>query len=88
MIGSINERLRDELLDETLFTTLAQVRALLGRWRADYNESRPHSRLGWQPPAEFARTSPPRETVLRYPTISAPSPAVQPAQQDDPNRRR
>ena len=74
-IESFNGRLRDELLNETLFTTLAQVRALLGRWHADYNESRPHSRLGWQTPAEFASTFPRRETALRNPTSSAPSPA-------------
>lgn len=61
--------------DETLFTTLAQVRVQLGRWRADYNDTRPHSRLGWQTPAEFARTFPRRETALRNPTSSAPSPA-------------
>jgi transposase InsO family protein len=46
-IESFNGRLRDELLNETLFTTLAQARALPGRWRADYNDARPHSRLGW-----------------------------------------
>ncbi len=86
-IESFNGRLRDELLNETLFTTLAQVRALLGRWRADYNESRPHSRLGWQTPAEFARTFPRRETALRNPTSSAPSPAAHPAPKDNPNRR-
>jgi len=86
-IESFNGRLRDELLNETLFTTLAQVRALLGRWRADYNETRPHSRLGWQTPAEFARTFPRRETALRNPTSSAPSPAAHSAQQGNPNRR-
>ena len=86
-IESFNGRLRDELLNETLFTTLAQVRALLGRWRADYNESRPHSRLGWQTPAEFARTFPRRETALRNPNSSAPSPAAHPAPQGNPNRQ-
>ena len=86
-IESFNGRLRDELLNETLFTTLAQVRALLGRWRADYNDARPHSRLGWQTPAEFARTFPRRETALRNPTSSAPSPTAHPALQGNPNRR-
>lgn len=86
-IESFNGRLRDELLNETLFTTLPQARALLGRWRADYNDTRPHSRLGWQTPAEFARTFPRRETALRNPTSSAPSPAAHPAPKSNPNRQ-
>ena len=84
-IESFNGRLRDELLNETLFTTLAQARVLLSRWRADYNDARPHSGLGWQTPAEFARTFPRRETALRNPTSSAPSPAAHPAPQGNPN---
>lgn len=55
-IESFNGRLRDELLNETLFASLAHARAELATWRADYNGTRPHSRLGWQTPAEFAVT--------------------------------
>lgn len=54
-IESFNGRLRDELLNETLFTSLPQARATLGCWRADYNGIRPHSQLGWKTPSEFAR---------------------------------
>ena len=49
-----NGRLRDELLNETLFTTLAQARAVLAEWRQDYNTVRPHSKLGGLTPAEMA----------------------------------
>jgi putative transposase len=42
-IESFNARLRDELLNETLFTSLTQVRAVLSAWKDDYNHSRPHS---------------------------------------------
>jgi putative transposase len=42
-VESFNGRLRDELLNETLFTSLAQARVALGCWRTDYNGSRPHS---------------------------------------------
>ncbi len=47
-IESFNGRLRDELLNETLFTSLAQARVTLRCWQADYNDARPHSRLGWE----------------------------------------
>jgi putative transposase len=49
-IESFNGRLRDELLNETLFTSLAQARVALKCWRADYNDTRPHSQLGWRTP--------------------------------------
>jgi putative transposase len=45
-IESFNGRLRDELLNETLFASLAHVRAVLAVWRLDYNTIRPHSSLG------------------------------------------
>jgi hypothetical protein len=45
-IESFNARLRHELLNETLFTSLAQVRAVLIAWKDDYNNARPHSALG------------------------------------------
>lgn len=50
-IESFNGRLRDELLNESLFSSLAQARFALGCWRADYNGSRPHSQLGWRTPS-------------------------------------
>ncbi|WP_249787171.1 IS3 family transposase, partial [Bradyrhizobium sp. IC4059] len=59
-IESFNGRLRDELLNETLFTSLGQARVELGHWRADYNDTRPHSQLGWKTPSEFAFTCNPR----------------------------
>ena len=41
-IESFNGRLRDELLNETLFPSLAHARAMLADWRDDYNIDRPH----------------------------------------------
>jgi putative transposase len=49
-IESFNGRLRDELLNETLFPSLNHARATLAVWRKDYNTERPRSRLGWQTP--------------------------------------
>ncbi len=51
---SFNGRLRDELLNETLFRSLHHARAVLEDWRRDYNEQRPHSKLGWLTPRAFA----------------------------------
>jgi putative transposase len=45
-VESFNGRLRDECLNETLFTSLAHARAVLAAWQRDYNEVRPHSALG------------------------------------------
>jgi putative transposase len=43
-IESFNGRLRDELLNEVLFTSLAHARAALAEWMIDYNTQRPHSK--------------------------------------------
>ena len=53
-IESFNGRLRDEFLNETLFTSLTQARAALEEWRRDYNAVRPHSRIGWLTPDAYA----------------------------------
>lgn len=53
-IESFNGRLRDEFLNETLFTSLDHARAALEEWRRDYNTVRPHSRIGWLTPAVHA----------------------------------
>jgi putative transposase len=49
-VESFNGRLRDEFLNETLFTSLMQARQALEEWRCDYNMVRPHSRIGWLAP--------------------------------------
>ena len=50
-IESFNGKLRDELLDRELFYTLLEVRVLTERYRQIYNRIRPHSSLGYRPPA-------------------------------------
>lgn len=52
-VESFNGRLRDELLNETLFSSLAEARELLAAWRDDYNRVRPHSALANRTPEEF-----------------------------------
>jgi putative transposase len=53
-VESFNGRLRDEFLNETLFTSLMQARPALEEWRHDYNNVRPHSRIGWLAPTVYA----------------------------------
>jgi len=53
-VESFNGRMRDELLNETLFFTIGQARAIVGRWVDDYNTERPHSSLGYATPAAYA----------------------------------
>lgn len=48
------DRLRDECLNETLFTSLTHARFVPTGWRQDYNTVRPHSKLGERTPAEIA----------------------------------
>lgn len=79
-IESFKGRLRDELLNETLFTSLAQARVSIALWRSDYNTARPHSQIAWHSPDEFASTFTPRRSLaLRYANGSAPAPAASPA---------
>ena len=53
-IESFNGRMRDELLNETLFFGLNHARQSIGAWVEDYNTARPHSSLQYRTPAAFA----------------------------------
>ena len=54
-IESFNGKLRDEPLARELFDTLLEAKVLIDRWRRDYNTVRPHSSLGYRPPAPESR---------------------------------
>jgi len=58
---SFNSRLRAELLSQESFADLGEAREVSGWWQNHYNHRRPHSSLGYQPPARFAASlgSPP-----------------------------
>ena len=51
---SFNGKLRDELLNGEIFYTLKEAKAVIGQWRSHYNTARPHSSLGYRPPAPQA----------------------------------
>jgi putative transposase len=53
-VESFNGKLRDELLNGEIFYTLKEAKVLIERWRVHYNTQRPHSALGYRPPAPEA----------------------------------
>lgn len=76
---AFNGRMRDELLNETIFYDLDHARSVIARWVASYNQRRPHSALGYLTPAAYAATF--TETVdrprnpdqLRRSTVAPPA---------------
>ena len=63
-IESFNGKFRDEFLNGEIFYTLKEAQVLIESWRREYNEYRPHSSLGYRPPAPQA--------TLPAPPIFAP----------------
>ena len=53
-IESFNGKLRDEVLNREVFDTVLEAKVLVERWRREYNYIRPHSSLGYRPPAPEA----------------------------------
>lgn len=77
-IESFNGKFRDECLNEHWFTSLEEARRIIEDWRVHYNESRPHSALGYKTPKEFAE-------MVGTVTSDSQDPALrsQPKQQDN-----
>ena len=68
-IESFNGKLRDELLNGEVFTTLLEAKVLIERWREHYNTARPHSSLGYRPPAPEAIPPEGCSATLRSPLV-------------------
>jgi putative transposase len=75
-IESFNGKFRDECLSQHWFASLSHVRSVLANWREDYNHHRPHSALGYLPPAVFAarcvQHAAHSATTLQSSTIASP----------------
>jgi putative transposase len=69
-VESFNGKLRDELLSGEVFTTLREAQVLIAIWRDHYNRQRPHSSLGYRPPAPEALLPP----GLLSPSAAIPNP--------------
>ena len=62
-VESFNARLRYELLDGVVFYSLREAQIIIENWRRHYNTKRPHSALGYRPPA-------PEAIILLHPAIA------------------
>ncbi len=71
-VESFNGKLRDELLDREIFDTALEAKVLIERWRIDYNTHRPHSALGYRPPAPEATV--PMPSGSGAPPLRLPAP--------------
>ena len=69
-VESFNGKLRDELLDREIFYTLTEAQVLIERWRCQYNTIRPHSALGYRPPAPAAINPAPLSGLIMSPALS------------------
>ena len=74
---SFNSKMRDEFLNGEIFYSLREVRVLTERWRVYFNTERPHSSLGYRPPAPEARLTKNMghgevETATRFPLLHTP----------------
>ena len=62
---SFNGKLRDELLNGEIFYTLKEAKILIEQWRVHYTTKRPHSALGYRPPAPAAIAVGPPSALLQ-----------------------
>lgn len=78
-VESFNGRMRDELLNETLFFDLDDARAKITAWVTDFNTAHPHSALGYLTPAAYAANFSATDDRLCNPNQLRRSPVAPPA---------
>jgi putative transposase len=67
---SFNSKLRDELLNGEIFYTLKEAKIIIENWRCHYNTVRPHSSLGYKPPAPEAAVWPQQNGPASIPAVA------------------
>ena len=65
---SFNSKLRDECLNGEIFYSLREAQVVIERWRVHYNTQRPHSSLGYRPPAPEAFNPSPSDRIAELAT--------------------
>jgi transposase InsO family protein len=71
---SLNGMLKDELIHREIFYSLREAQVLVEQWRREYNTIRPHSSLGYRPPAPQAIR--PARAWIRRPVLQGPEPVM------------
>lgn len=69
-VESFNSKLRDELLNGEIFYTLAEAKIVIEQWRRHYNTVRPHSSLGYKPPAPEVVSWPDSSPLVERPMLN------------------
>ena len=69
-VESFNGKLRDELLNGEIFYTLTEAKIVIETWRKHYNTVRPHSSLGYKPPAPEVISWPTRRPLFEKPMLN------------------
>ena len=67
---SFNGKLRDELLNGEIFYTLKEAQIVIENWRSHYNTARPHSSLGYRPPAPAALVWPAPKEIVKMQSLN------------------
>jgi putative transposase len=67
---SFNGKLRDELLNGEIFYTLKEAKIVIENWRRHYNTARPHSSLGYRPPAPAALVWPAPKEIVKMQSLN------------------
>jgi putative transposase len=83
---SFNPRLRDELLDGEIFYSLKEAQTVIEAWRRHCNTTRPHSSLGYRPPAPEVVPWPPTPAALPRAPPATPTMGPQPTMDWHSNR--
>ena len=69
-IESFNGKLRDELLNGEIFYSLREAQVVIEKWRKHYNTVRPHSSLGYRPPAPEVIMRPANQPIAQRPALN------------------
>jgi putative transposase len=85
-VESFNGRFRDECLNHNWFTTLADAKEKIERWRMEYNGERPHSSLAYRTPEEFAKACSELTNGMGFTTPIPPEPPVSDARSQNGTR--
>src|SRR5204862_3070735 len=63
-VESFGSRVRDEVLSVEAFDSVLEAQTVINDWKETHNQKRPHSSLGWKPPAAYAASAPSQKSAV------------------------